>query len=134
MFDGVLVFSTVEPSHGDLASRVRQCPARGHHGLREVIKEICLFSVARLFGILRRHFARVQRVEDLLPAFRLLDGGDAERQLLQIHLPFLRLGIVTVEAVCFEECPVFVWKACFGRGLACARRHKATKSVCSHCI
>ena len=46
----------------------------------------------------------------MLPEFRLLDGGDLEGQVFEIHLSLFRVTVVTVEAVGVEKVVVLVRK------------------------
>ena len=113
--DTVLVVALVEPPHGDLAARITEHFAGGHHRERQVIQETRLLRLFGLFLLFWRHLSGIQCAQHLLPEFRLLDGGDAEGQCFEIDFTFLRLGVVAIEAVCFEKGPVFLRKPCFGR-------------------
>ena len=105
--DRVLVFATVEPPHRDFPARVGELVARGHEGAGEGIKEIRLRCRIRLLFILRRHFARVDGVQHLLPQVGFFDRVHAERDVIEPHFALLLLGVVAAQAVVFEEGTVF---------------------------
>ena len=131
--DTVLVVALVESPHCDLATRVRQHPAGGHHRERQIIEEIRLLFVARLFGVFRRHLSGIQCAQHLLPEFCLLDSGDAEGQCFEIDFAFSRLRVVAIETVCFEECSVLFRKPCFRRrGLREGVKRESCNASCKY--
>jgi hypothetical protein len=60
-----------------------------------------------LFGVVGRHFTGVDLMEDALPEVRALDGVQGESHGIEAELALLFVRVVTLDAVVFEEGPVF---------------------------
>jgi hypothetical protein len=56
-----------------------------------------------LLLLLRRHLARVHRIEHLLPLLRRLDACDGKRQIVEAELSLLLLRAVAGDAVLLEQ-------------------------------
>ena len=85
----VLVFTAVQPPHGDHAILIPQSTPRRDHHVCQIIKKISLRSIRRLLLVLRRHVAGVHLIENLLPLLRRFDVLDLKRKVVHAKLPFL---------------------------------------------
>jgi hypothetical protein len=93
--------------------------------LGEIVEELSLGRGLGLSGILGGHFARIHRVQDLLPGLRRLLGIDGQRQRVEPQPPFLFLEPVAGAAVPHQQRAVPVGhhrSHCFAR---VGHRHKA---------
>ena len=104
----VFVFATIQPPHRDHPLSIAKTPPRRHHHIRQIIEEIRLRGTRRLLFILRRHVARVHRIQHLLPLLRDLDIRDRQRQIIHAELPFLLFRPVAAHAVLFKKGTVFL--------------------------
>ena len=77
-------------------------------------------------------WARLGAGQEGSPEFRLLDGGDAEGQCFEIDFAFSRLGVVAIEAVCFEEgsVPFREFDFWYGYGSRCNSRLPRLGDTC----
>ena len=99
----VAVLAAVEPAERDDAALIPQPLAGRHHRVGQVVQEVRLGLRPGLRLPFRRHVARVQGVEDLLPALRGRQIGQREAQLIHPELPLLLLGPVASQAIVLEE-------------------------------
>ena len=76
--------------------------------MRQFIQEIRFLLRAGLLFFFRRHFARIEGIENLLPAFCRLGIGDAKGEVIHPELALLFFRAVTSLAVGVKQGPVFV--------------------------
>lgn len=109
IFEGVLVFAAVEAAKGDDAAGVGEDTSGRDHLDGEIAEEIGFFFGSELILFLGGHFAGVDGVEDLLPAFGgLYVFADFKGEVLEVHASFLGRGVVTIEAVVFQNIQVLL--------------------------
>ncbi len=85
----VAILSLIQPAHRNDALCISEIPSGHDHGPRQILQKIRLRIRHWLFLLFRRHLARIQRIEHLLPAFGIAIVGDRERQIIDTELPFL---------------------------------------------
>ena len=102
----VRVLAAVEPAERDHAVLIGEPPARGDQRVRQVVEEIGLRVGRGLRLVLGRHLARVQRVEDLLPALRGGQIRQRQRQVVHPEPPLLLFRSVAPLAILGEKVPV----------------------------
>ena len=100
----VAIFATIQAAHGDLAMPVVHLETQGHHRLPQVIHKICLLLRGQLFLIFRRHQARIQGIEHLLPTLGRGRISNGEGKIVDPEFSLFAVALQTICLQCLKMC------------------------------